>query len=138
MNLQHFISGKVSFALIVSGMVLCIPMSLSAEDKAGDKSVQQYTLLMGHYIFKPERIIVVSGKPVELSLVNNDRITPHNFTLKEPGAGIDLDIKIGGGKTKTVHFTPIKNGEYIFYCNKKLPFMKSHRDRGMEGTLVVR
>ena len=28
-------------------------------------------------------------------------------------------------------------GSYSFYCNKKLPFMKSHRDRGMWGRLVV-
>ena len=28
-------------------------------------------------------------------------------------------------------------GTYTFYCNKKLPLMKSHRDRGMEGALVV-
>ncbi|MGD2055243.1 MAG: hypothetical protein PVJ15_00440 [Gammaproteobacteria bacterium] len=28
-------------------------------------------------------------------------------------------------------------GRHGFHCNKKLLFFKTHRDRGMEGTLVV-
>ena len=92
---------------------------------------------LGDYRFMPDRIEVAAGSPVTLRLVNTDRITPHNFTLKAPAAGLDLHVAVGGGKTQDITFTPTAAGSYTFYCTKKLPFMKSHRERGMEGTLVV-
>jgi plastocyanin len=48
-----------------------------------------------------------------------------------------VDTEVSAGKTEVVDITPRAPGSYKFYCNKKLIFMKSHRDRGMEGTLVV-
>ena len=99
---------------------------------------QRITVHMGHYRFEPNKIETTLGRILEITLINEDKITPHNFTLKAKEAGLDIDTDIGGGKTKTVRITPTKTGSYIFYCNKKLPFMKSHRMRGIEGTLLVR
>jgi hypothetical protein len=31
----------------------------------------------------------------------------------------------------------MRQAHRTFYCSKKLPFLKSHRERGMEGKLVV-
>jgi hypothetical protein len=33
----------------------------------------------------------------------------------------------------TIKFIPTKAGEYTFFCNKKLPFSKSHRGKGHGG-----
>lgn len=38
---------------------------------------------------------------------------------------------------RTVRFTPNAAGEYPYYCEKRLLFFKSHRDKGMEGVLEV-
>lgn len=104
---------------------------------AADTGVQKFTIRLGDYRFHPDAIEVIAGRPVELTLVDDDKITPHNFTLKDPGAGLDLSANMSAGKSATLRFIPRTAGSYVFYCNKKLPFMKSHRERGMEGKLVV-
>jgi len=99
---------------------------------------QAITLTLGDYRFDPDNLEVRAGQPVVLTLINKDGITPHNFTLKNKAAGLDIDTGVSAGSTTTIEFTPGTPGTYTFYCSKKLPFMKSHRERGMEGTLIVR
>ncbi|HMZ99125.1 MAG TPA: cupredoxin domain-containing protein, partial [Nitrospira sp.] len=65
-------------------------------------------------------------------------ITPHNFVLRDEAAGLSIERDVSAGKTVTVQFTPTKPGTYAFYCDKKLLFLPSHREKGMEGTLEVR
>ncbi|MGE5241967.1 MAG: cupredoxin domain-containing protein [Bacteroidota bacterium] len=105
---------------------------------AANADAQKFTIHLGDYRFHPDAIEIVAGRPVELTLVNDDKITPHNFTLKDPDAGMDLSANVSAGHSTTLRFTPRTAGSYVFYCNKKLPFMKSHRERGMEGKLTVR
>jgi hypothetical protein len=38
---------------------------------------------------------------------------------------------------KVIKFAPTKTGIYPFFCDKKFLMFKSHRERGMEGTLEV-
>jgi len=109
----------------------------SAAGFAADAEAQKLTIHLGDYRFHPDAVEVIAGRPVELTLVNDDKITPHNFTLKDQSAGMDLSENISAGKSATLRFTPQTPGSYVFYCNKKLPFMKSHRERGMEGKLTV-
>ena len=99
---------------------------------------QTVTLTLGDYRYDPDGIEARSGQPVVLTLINKDGVTPHSFTLQDTAAGLDIDTSVSAGSTSTVTFTPEKPGTYTFYCSKKLPFMKSHRARGMEGTLIVR
>lgn len=105
---------------------------------AADTDAQKFTIHLGDYHFHPDAIEVVAGRPVELTLVNDDKITPHNFTLQDPGAGLDLSANVSAGKSTTLRFNPQTAGSYLFYCNKKLPFLKSHRERGMEGKLTIK
>ena len=56
--------------------------------------------------------------------------------IKEPEAGIDINETLST-EPKTIKFVPKKNGKYPFYCDKKLLFFKSHRERGMEGVIEV-
>jgi plastocyanin len=103
----------------------------------GADGVQRATVLVDSHFYKPKDIAVRVGLPVELTLVSQTTITPHNFVLKEPEAGLMVNQEIGAGETVKVRFTPGKAGVYTFYCDKKLLFFKSHREKGMEGLLTV-
>jgi plastocyanin len=100
--------------------------------------VQRTTIVVDSYSYTPSHLQVEVGKPVELILNSVTIITPHNFVLKEPGAGLMLEQDLPTGKGTIVRFTPTQRGLFKFYCDKKLLFFKSHRDKGMEGLLDVR
>ena len=51
---------------------------------------------------------------------------------------LELETDISPGTSVTVRLTPKVPGTYPFYCDKKLLFMKSHREHGMEGKLIVK
>lgn len=112
------------------------PTVLAVKAELGTDGVQRASLLAGSYFFDPARVTVKVNIPVELTIRKEAGLTPHNFTLKEPSAGLDLDISLSG-TPQTIKFTPTKTGLFNFYCNKKLPFMESHRDKGMTGVLEV-
>jgi plastocyanin len=100
--------------------------------------VQRATIILDSYSFAPNHLIVQAGKPVELTLTRATLITPHNFLLKAPDAGLDIEEEVGHGEPTTVRFTPMTPGTFTFYCDRKLLFFKSHREEGMEGRLEVR
>lgn len=100
--------------------------------------IQRVTVLLDSYSFSPDRVVVQVGVPVELTLASVATFTPHNFVLKEPAAGLVFEQDVGAGATVVLRFTPTKAGTYPFYCDKRLLFFKSHRERGMEGRLEVR
>jgi heme/copper-type cytochrome/quinol oxidase subunit 2 len=102
-----------------------------------EDGVQRLDVIVDSYSFDPNHIIVTVDKPVELTLKSVTKIVPHDFTLKYPEAGLDVDQSISPGKEVKVTFTPTKAGTYEFYCDKKGLF-GSHRKKGMYGTLEVR
>ena len=110
----------------------------STEAVLDSDGIQRATILLDSYSYAPGHIVVESGKPVELTLKSLTFLTPHNFVLKDPTLGVDIDETVWGGGSEVVRFTPSKPGLYTFYCDKKLPFFPSHRDQGMEGTLEVK
>jgi plastocyanin len=103
----------------------------------GSDGIQRAAITADSYVFVPAHLIVQAGKPVELLLTSVTIITPHNFIVHDAAAGMAIDQDIGPGKSVTVTFTPTRPGTYTFYCDKKLPFFPSHRDKGMEGRLDV-
>jgi len=114
-----------------------VVLFLAAGAPATGEEAQQRIVHLGDYAFRPATIEVVVGRPVELTLINDDHLTPHNLTVEAAETGLDLDVDVKGGKKTVVRFTPSATGRFPFFCNKKLPFMKSHRDHGMVGELVV-
>ena len=100
--------------------------------------MQRATVILDSYSYTPQHLIVQAGKPVELLLTSITTITPHNFVLRDEAAGLSIERDVSAGKTVTVQFTPTKPGRFAFYCDKKLLFLPSHREKGMEGTLEVR
>ncbi len=123
-------------------LLLCAATAGGAERKEFTASidkdgVQRVEILGGSYFFDPNYIIVKVNVPVELKIRKESGITPHNFILQAPEAGININVDLGTDET-LVAFTPVKVGTYPFFCDKKLPLMPSHRERGMEGVLDVR
>jgi len=121
----------IQFFALFAGMFL---MTLHVSAAAPGRSIQ---VQLGDYRFTPDTITVQSGETVRLELTNTDKLTPHNLTLKSESAGLDVDVDVRAGKTEVLDITPLAPGSYEFYCNKKLLFLKSHRDHGMKGTLIV-
>lgn len=104
----------------------------------GEDGVQRATVTLDSYSYAPSHLIVVSAKPVELTLTSVTTITPHNFIIKDPTGGLNIEQDVGAGKTVTVKFTPSRAGIFTIYCDKRLWPLPSHRDKGMEATLEVR
>ncbi len=134
MNAGNFYK-PVILAVVLVGSLIFQVFVLQAD---AEEVSQAVTMTLGDYRFDPDSIEVQSGRLVVLTLVNNDVITPHDFKLQDTAAGLDINISVSAGSTSVTEFIPEKPGTYTFYCTKKLPFMKSHRAHGMEGTLIVR
>lgn len=125
----------------IVAMCLCLSAdALFAQEqhvaKVDADGVQRVRLVGGSYFFKPAHIVVKVNVPVELSASREAGITPHNMVLKAPEAGLAVDEDLGSDAKKIV-FKPLAAGQYPFYCSKKLPFIAGHREKGMEGVLVV-
>lgn len=122
---------------------LCFPsiyvMAETGEYKAEISSdgIQKVQIMATSYSFAPKHIIVKANVPVEISVKKEGGLVPHNITLTAPEAGIDFSESLST-EPVTIKFTPTKAGNFTFFCNKKMPFSKSHREKGMEGIIEVR
>lgn len=137
-------------AVRLASLVLCLvgsstlaaystePSSQPVTASLGSDGVQRATITLDSYSYSPNHLIVEAGKPVELTLTSVTTVTPHNFVLKEPTAGLAVDETVWGGKTAMVRFTPTQPGSFTFFCDKRLWPLPSHREKGMEGKLEVR
>jgi plastocyanin domain-containing protein len=103
----------------------------------GQESPQEISLSLGDYHFTLDSLEVQAGRPVVLTLINTDSLTPHNLTLQDTASGLNIKTDVSAGSTSIVEFTPVNFGTYTFFCNKKLLFMNSYRERDMEETLRV-
>jgi hypothetical protein len=101
-----------------------------------DNGIQRVEIIGGNYFFDPNYIIVKKDVPVELIVKKKGGIVPHNIAIKETRANIVFKEDIGLDQ-KIIRFTPNKVGRFFFYCDKKLLFFKSHREKGMEGIIEV-
>jgi len=101
----------------------------------GDKKVIE--IKQGDYRFIPQDIQLIADQPAILRLVNTDSITSHNFTMKAANSEADINVDVLGGKSIDVQLEPLSAGRYTFFFANKLIFIKSHREKGMEGTLLV-
>jgi plastocyanin domain-containing protein len=100
--------------------------------------IQRMEVTVDSYSFTPNRVIVKESSPVELTLKSVTWLVPHNFVLKSPEAGLEVEQEVPAGGTATIRFTPTRSGEFKFVCTKKFLFFPSHEDLGMVGTLEIR
>lgn len=101
-----------------------------------EQGVQHISIIAGSYFFQPEHILVEVNKPVSLSIAKEPGLVPHSFVLQSPEAGLSIDIAVDT-EAKVVTFIPLKSGQFSFYCDNRLLFFKSHREKGMTGILEV-
>ena len=98
--------------------------------------VQRGTISGGSYFFEPDHIIVKVNVPVELTIKKESGIVPHNIIINAPDADMDINESLSD-KPKIIQLIPKKIGKYPFYCDKRLLFFKSHKEKGMEGVIEV-
>ena len=133
---------EIGGLLLLVLMFIAGPVNAAAEKKEfvtkiDPDGVQRVEVLAGSYFFDPNYIVVKVNVPVELKIVLESGIIPHDIELKAPEAGMDLTMDLGT-TPQIMRFTPTKTGKFTFYCTKKLLFFESHREKGMSGTLEVR
>jgi plastocyanin domain-containing protein len=129
----------------VPATVLLLSILIAGSAFAGEQTFQATTgadgyqhvdVVAGSYYFNPNHIVVKANVPVKMTIRKEGSLIPHDVVLSAPEAGIDF--KEGLGKeAKTIVFTPTRPGTYAFYCDKKTPLGKSHREKGMTGILEV-
>lgn len=108
-----------------------------AEAHLDADGVQRIELVADNYFFRPNYLVVQAGVPLELTIIRESRLVPHDFVLRAPEAGIEVNESIGRDGT-TIRFTPRRPGKFTFYCGEKLLFLDSHREKGMEGIIEVK
>ena len=133
---------KKVILLIFVMMISCQSLHQKAQTgeyvaKVDSDGIQRVQITAREYSFTPNHIIIKLNMPTELSVKKEAGLAPHNFTLIAPDAGLNFSESLSTDPV-IIKFTPAKTGNFIFFCNKKLPFSKSHRDKGMEGILEVR
>jgi len=122
---------------LLPALLFIVATVLSGLVYATDNNIRVIRVQLGDYHFMPVELQLVAEQPVVLQLVNTDTFTPHNFTLEDPNHGLDVNVDILAGETVEVHLMPLWPGRHTFYCSNKLLFMDSHREKGMQGTLIV-
>jgi plastocyanin len=118
------------FSLTVLLLTGGIALALAAEPQVIEVKLESYAI-------KPDTITVKTGQHVTLKVKNEATFIPHNLVIKAPDAGIDVKLDLAAGKSGEVSFTPTKAGSYEMHCDKEPPIGKSHKEKGMHGTLVV-
>lgn len=101
-----------------------------------EDGIQHVSIEGGSYYFKPSHVIVKVNVPVELTVSVVKGVIPHTLVIQSTAANISVDERLSS-EPKTIRFTPTAKGSYPFYCKNKLLFLKSHREKGMEGVLEV-
>ncbi len=121
-------------ALLLAGCASGLHRPVHEVTATPDANGVQHVRLSAHsYYFEPNRLVVKANQPVELRIHNSAFLTPHNFTLIAPQAGINVKKGLSWfGGSRTVRFIPVQDGEYPFFCG-----VDSHAKHGMTGTLVV-
>lgn len=101
-----------------------------------ENGIQRVDITGGDYYFDPNHIIVRVNVPVEFYVKKAPGLVPHDIIMDAPEAGIVFKEKLKS-ETQVIRFTPKRTGIFPLYCGKKLLFLKSHREKGMEGILEV-
>ncbi|PJE76673.1 hypothetical protein COV05_03270 [Candidatus Uhrbacteria bacterium CG10_big_fil_rev_8_21_14_0_10_48_16] len=98
---------------------------LVTEIMLGEPADVEIEMESGNFFFSPSELVINQGETVAITFAKN--AGTHTFVIDE------LDIRYEIAEGETYYFTaPDKAGSYAFYCD-----IGSHRQFGMEGTLIV-
>lgn len=137
MKATRFARGcSLATALLVCEASAVRPPAEAYHARASADGVQRVSIVAGNYSFRPERIVVQAGQSLELTLTAEPGLVSHRFVLRAPDGQALADLRLGR-EARTLRFR-LAEGDYPFHCSNRLPFLGSHRDRGMAGVLEVR
>ncbi len=105
----------------------CGPGGYASPSAAPIPGAPEVVIGATEFSFEPSTVEVPTGKPVNLTLVN-DGSTVHNLTI--PALGVS--VVAGPGQRATVGFVAPAPGTYQIVCT-----IPGHAEAGMTGTLVV-
>jgi plastocyanin len=128
----------VCLAIAMAGSPFLAENPFAVDVPTAPDGVQRAVVEADSYDFSPHHLVVLAGRPVELTFKSRTWLVPHNVIIDDPRSGLAIREAIPAGGSATVRFTPMVSGTFVIYCDKKLPFFKSHREKGMEGVLEVR
>ena len=137
MAAMHALHAMILFFLLIGTPALGQNIYDVAEAHLDADGVQRMELIADNYFYRPNYLVVQAGVPVELTIIRESWLVPHDFVLHAPEAGIDVSTSIDSEGTK-IRFTPMQPGKFTFYCEEKLLFLESHREKGMEGIIEVK
>jgi len=124
-------AATVILVALLSGCASGLHRPVVSVDAIPDaQGVQRVDVSLHSFYFKPNRIVVHSGRPVDLTIRNRSIFVPHNFSIHDSALTVDVD-KWGLGSAHA-RFTAPQPGEYHFFCH-----VDEHGKKGMVGTLVV-
>lgn len=133
---------SIARGVVVCFLLLCPVLAganpFAVEVPLSRDGVQRATVEVDSYSFIPGHLVVKAGRPVELTFKSVTWLVPHNIVIDDPRSGLAIREEVPAGESLTIKFTPVATGSFAIYCDKKLPFFKSHREKGMEGVLEVR
>ncbi len=127
---------RLGLSLLVILILAGPGLSASVRARLDEDGVQRAVITARSYSFSPDHLILRVNIPVELTVSRTSWLVPHNIVSDSPQAGIDFSISLSTSP-RTISFTPTSTGAFPFYCDKRLFFFKSHREKGMEGVFEV-
>ena len=133
----QFIEIFLTMGLLMPGSLLFADSPLTVSVPVGSDGIQRAVIQADSYAFTPHHLVVTAGQPVELTFKSVTWVVPHKVIIDDPQSGLHIREEIPAGESRTIMFTPRVMGSFAIYCDKKLPFMKSHREKGQEGVLEV-
>jgi plastocyanin len=115
---------------ILISLLIIISFTGCVEQNSGSDNifVKELTISLENFIISPSTITVNQGDFVRL-IVQNDE-GEHNFYLE----GYNLKTEISEAPdTQVIEFLADEKGNFDFWCE-----VRDHREKGMEGFLIVR
>ena len=89
---------------------VAIPVVQSIGDPSGTVSYRSFNISIQNGTFSPDTVIVKQGDTVNLELAAID--AAYGFTQPDYG----FNVAIAKGKTQTIQFQALQNGNFTFYC----------------------
>lgn len=112
----------------LAGLAVFILFAAEANDgPAGEPPPVEIKIIAKRFEFSPKKITVRKGESVKLVVTSED--VDHGIAIDE----FNIDQKIPARSTRTIEFTPDREGKFRFYCSVLCG--DGHPD--MEGEMVV-
>lgn len=126
---------------LISGCLFALQLlfvngAIAQQPADNKQQLQTVNILAGSYFFKPELITLKVNVPVQLTVTQEAGFIPHNISMDAEQAGMKFKLDLTESE-QIIRFTPLKTGQYELFCEQKLLFFESHRDKGMLAIINV-